>query len=214
MSTVVIWLSGNLLEIFGVITGILYVFLEIKQDVRLWPVGIITSVIYIWVFFVNKLYADAGLQCYYLIVSVFGWYWWINSGKRKVDSGRLDKNRETLKVTRIKKKTAFCLGAIFLICYLAMWQLLDRVTDSPVPAADAFITTLSAVATWMLARKIFEHWYLWIVVNFAAVILFFYRGLYPTIVLYAVYCIMSFVGYKEWKKTIIENEKTEQDGKK
>jgi nicotinamide mononucleotide transporter len=209
MAVVISWLTGNLLEIFGVITGILYVFLEIKQDLRLWPVGIVTSAIYIWVFFVNKLYADAGLQCYYLMVSVLGWYWWANSAHKKVDAG---KRNEPLKVTHVDKKTAFYLGIIFLAGYLAMWQLLDRVTDSPVPAADAFITTLSAVATWMLARKIFEHWYLWIVVNFSAAILFFFRGLYPTIILYAVYCVMSFVGLREWKKTLAYDNKEDQNG--
>ncbi len=209
MIALINWLSGNILELFGVITGILYVFLEIRMDVRLWPVGVVTSAIYIWIFFGNKLYADAGLQCYYLVVSVLGWYWWIHSGKKKENSGLSESGKKTLKVTRIKKKTAVYLGAIFFVSYIAMWYILDRVTDSPVPAADAFITTLSAVATWMLARKIFEHWYLWIVVNFAATILFFFRGLYLTIILYGIYCVMSFVGYREWKKSIPNNEKTD-----
>ena len=204
MGATINWLTGNLLEVFGTITGILYVFLEIKQDARLWPVGIVTSAIYVWVFFVNKLYADAGLQCYYLVVSVLGWYWWTNLAHRK---SNVKAKKEPLRVTHVDKKTAFYLGAIFLISYLAVWQLLDRATDSPVPAADAFITTLSAVATWMLAKKIFEHWYLWIVVNFTAMVLFFSRGLYPTIILYAVYFVMSFVGLKEWKKTITYDKK-------
>jgi nicotinamide mononucleotide transporter len=67
---------------------------------------------------------------------------------------------------------------------------------------DAFITSLSIVATWMLARKILEHWYLWIVVNFVSAVLFLTRGLYPTVILYLVYGIMSFVGLVAWKKTI------------
>jgi nicotinamide mononucleotide transporter len=87
-----------------------------------------------------------------------------------------------------------------------MWLTLDHLTDSPVPGWDAFITSLSIIATWMLARKIYEHWFLWIIVNGVAVILFLSRGLYPTVVLYAVYFTMSFIGLKEWRKTLSDNE--------
>ncbi len=83
-----------------------------------------------------------------------------------------------------------------------MWLVLTRLTDSPVPVRDAFITSLSIIATWMLARKIYEHWFLWIVVNTTASVLFFTRGLYPTVVLYVIYGIMSFAGLRAWRKTI------------
>ena len=70
------WLSNNYIEVFGAITGIIYVFLEIRQTIWLWPVGIITSAVYIWVFFTSKFYADMSLQGYYLVISCLGWYWW------------------------------------------------------------------------------------------------------------------------------------------
>ena len=70
------WLSNNYIEIFGAVTGIIYVFLEIRQNIWLWPVGIITSAVYIWVFFTSKIYADMSLQVYYLVISCLGWYWW------------------------------------------------------------------------------------------------------------------------------------------
>ncbi len=71
------WITNNFIEIFGAVTGILYVFLEIRQTIWLWPVGIITSAVYIWVFFSGKLYADMSLQGYYLVISILGWYWWV-----------------------------------------------------------------------------------------------------------------------------------------
>jgi nicotinamide mononucleotide transporter len=83
-----------------------------------------------------------------------------------------------------------------------MYFLLSRLTDSPVPAADSFVTSLSIVATWMLARKIYEHWYLWIAVNTASSILFITRGLYATVILYIIYFIMSFAGLREWKRSL------------
>ncbi len=217
------WISGNYIELFGAITGIIYVFLEIRQTIWLWPVGIITSAVYIWVFFTSKFYADMSLQVYYLIISILGWYWWTRgaghraAGPEQVDqdtgevengervSGSKGKGEsKTLQVTRLKFRTGSGLGIVFVLLYTLFWLVLSRLTDSPVPVWDAFITSLSIVATWMLARKIYEHWFLWIVVNFVSAVLFFVKGLYPTLILYVVYGIMSVAGLVAWKKTIQE----------
>jgi nicotinamide mononucleotide transporter len=210
------WITNNFIEVFGAITGILYVFLEIRQTIWLWPVGIITSAMYIWIFFTGKLYADMSLQGYYLIISILGWYWWANGSSKasaKEESKRNnEKERERgrkgegenkeLQVTRLKLRTGIVLFIVFILLFAFMWFVLSRLTDSPVPVRDSFITSLSIIATWMLARKIYEHWYLWIVVNITASVLFLTRGLYPTVVLYIVYGIMSFAGLKAWRKTI------------
>jgi len=123
--------------------------------------------------------------------------------KEEGEKGRKggSENGELL-VTRLKFRTALILAGIFVLLYTLMWFVLTRLTDSPVPVRDSFITSLSIVATWMLARKIYEHWYLWIVVNFVSAVLFLTRGLYPTVILYIVYGIMSFAGLVAWKKTI------------
>jgi nicotinamide mononucleotide transporter len=191
------WISNNFIEIFGAVTGIIYVFLEIRQTIWLWPVGIITSAVYIWVFFTSKFYADMSLQGYYLVISILGWYWWAKGTGQKKEG-----EKEQLQVTRLKLRTGIVLAIVFVLLYTVMWFVLTRLTDSPVPVRDSFITSLSIVATWMLARKIFEHWYLWIVVNFVSAVLFLTRGLFPTFILYVVYGIMSFAGLVEWKKTI------------
>lgn len=207
------WLSQNWLEIFGALTGVVYVFLEIRQNLWLWPVGILTSAVYIWVFFTGRLYADMTLQGYYLVISFAGLYWWVRgkdsnrSGDEAGDSygsgnGSTDSNREILRVSRVSMKTGMVLAVVFIILFAGIWMVLDRLTDSPVPVLDSFITSVSVVATWMLARKIFEHWYLWIIANAVAVALFMSRGLYPTAVLYLVYCIMSFAGLNTWARSI------------
>ncbi|MCX6262176.1 MAG: nicotinamide riboside transporter PnuC [Bacteroidia bacterium] len=234
------WISNNWIEVFGAITGIIYVFLEIRQNIWLWPVGIITSAVYIIVFFTSKFYADMSLQVYYLTVSCLGWYWWTrrkkgrvgeweNGGKevqisdKQIDKWpeatklpsleglgvgceetkrRKDEETERLSVTRLKLKTGIILAVIFVILYFLLWFVLSRLTDSPVPEWDSFITSLSIIATWMLARKIYEHWFLWIGVNTASSVIFMTRGLYPTVILYLVYLIMSFVGLKAWKRSL------------
>lgn len=220
------WLSNNYIEVFGAVTGIVYVFFEIRQNIWLWPVGIVTSAIYIWVFFVNKFYADMGLMVYYLIISILGWYWWSKGAGQRAEGrgqgaestgsemGRVgeeeieaeqkfrESGQEQLQVTRLKLTTGVILTIVFVFLYFAIWYILTRLTDSPVPARDSLITSLSIIATWMLARKIFEHWFLWIVVNFVSAVIFLTRGLYPTVILYVVYGIMSFAGFAAWKKTI------------
>jgi len=188
------WITDNWIEVFGAVTGIIFVFLEIRQNLWLWPVGIVTSAVYIWVFFKGKLYADMSLQGYYLVISVLGWYWWLKGAGRRVQGNGL-------KVRRINTRLALALLIVFIILFFVMYLLLSRFTDSPVPAADSFVTSLSIIATWMLARKIYEHWYLWIVVNSVSCVLFFSRDLYATVLLYALYCIMSFAGLKVWKRS-------------
>ena len=91
--TVYYWLSNNWIEIFGAVTGIIYVFLEIRQNIWLWPVGIVTSAVYILVFFTNKFYADMGLQVYYLVISVLGWYWWVKGEARAQGTGQEEEER-------------------------------------------------------------------------------------------------------------------------
>jgi len=203
----------NYIEVFGAVTGIVYVFLEIRQTIWLWPLGIITSGIYVWIFFSGKLYADMSLQAYYMVVSVLGWYWWMRGSGRQAQGSELraqsselnaQSSKQKLAVTRIKLKIAVILAAIFVVLYTVMYIVLSRLTDSPVPAWDSFLTSLSVIATWMLARKIYEHWYLWIVVNIVSAVLYFTRGLFPTVVLYTVYLIMSFTGLIAWKRTIAE----------
>ncbi len=208
------WISNNYIEIFGAVTGIVYVFLEIRQNIWLWPVGIITSGVYVWIFFTGKLYADTSLQGYYLIISFLGWYWWIHGRRRKAEGGRsVAQGTERraqgvgLQVSHINLQTGIVLAIVFVLLNSVMWLVLDKLTDSPVPGWDSFITSLSIIATWMLARKIFEHWYLWIVVNFTAAILFYTRQLYPTVILYIIYCVMSFAGLAEWKKSLTSNSK-------
>lgn len=192
------WLTDHYIEIVGALAGIVYVFLEIRQSIWLWPLGIVTSALYIWIFFTSKFYADMGLQTYYVLISVYGWYWWLKGGKKY--------NTDSLPVTKVSMKLSAILMFVFIALFGFIWFILVNYTDSPVPVGDAFTTALSIVATWMLARKIIEHWILWIIADLVSLGLYIYKGLYPTVILFAVYTVMAVIGYREWRKTLCHPE--------
>lgn len=186
------WIQNHYIEIIGAITGLVFLYLEIKQNIWLWPVGIITSALYIYIFFATKFYADMSLQFYYLAVSVYGWWHWLYGGRGGKSGG--------LPIVRLKSGLAMVLLAITVAIFVLLVYVLINFTDSPVPYGDAFTTALSITATWMLARKILEMWWLWMLVNAVSLGLYIYKGLYPTSVLFFFYFTMSIVGYLQWKK--------------
>jgi nicotinamide mononucleotide transporter len=151
------WFANNYIEILGVITSLVYLYFSVKQNILLWPFGIISSAFFIYIFYSNRFYADMSLQGYYLLISIYGWFNW--------SQGRSGSNSDKLPVTRIRLWTALILAVIFILLWLVTSILLNNLTDSDVPWGDAFITAGSIVATWMLARKILEHWIIWVVVS-------------------------------------------------
>lgn len=200
------WLSENIIEIFGAVTGIAYVFLEIKRNILLWPLGILTSAVYIYVFGSNGFYSNMGLQVYYLVISIYGWILWHGAqgaGRRVYGEGEeKDGQTEGLKsdVRRIGRGTALACLATAAVLWCVMWYALDRWTDSPVPQWDALITSFSVVATWMLTKKYLEQWYVWIMADTIAVIVYASSGLYATAFLFAVYTVMAVIGVRAWRR--------------
>jgi nicotinamide mononucleotide transporter len=189
------WGSLHWIEVAGALLGVMYVFLSVKQNILTWLLGLLTSFLYIFVFFDSGFYADMTLQFYYVWISIYGWIIWAKG--KPTDHGK-----EQLPVTITSKKLALVLLIISFILWALIWFILKKFTNSPVPVGDSFITSLSIVATWMLARKKIEHWLVWIVVDIVSLILYIYKGLYPTVVLYAIYSIAAGWGYIEWRKDI------------
>lgn len=188
------WLQNNYIEVLGAVTGLIYLYLEIRQNIWLWPLGIVTSALYIYIFFVSKFYADMGLQFYYLAISIYGWWHWLYGGKAEA--------KDSLPVIRVDLKTVMILVPITIAIFGLIAFILVRYTDSPVPYGDAFTTALSITATWMLARKILDMWWLWMIVNAVSLVLYIYKGLYPTSVLFLFYFSMSILGYLQWRKSL------------
>jgi len=211
------WVTDHGIEIFGALTGILYVFLEIRQNILLWPLGIVTSAVYIYVFRENGFYAGMVLQLYYVAISVYGWRAWgreYRAGSRghgaQTESAEASTDQKSgLTVRTIDLKTGIICMAVSLVLWAALWYVLDRWTDSPVPLWDGLITSLSVVATWMLTRKILEQWHVWIFANAIATVVYLAVGMYPTAVLFIVYAVMAVAGLREWRKGRVEKIKNQ-----
>ena len=193
MEVVFTYLQANWIELLGSALSIIYLYLSIKQKVSLWIFGFLCSLLYVVVFFQSKFYADMSLQFYYLGVSAFGWISW-KAGKPE--------NRKELPVKRTTPLSGAIILVIALVLYFLYYFILSEYTDSPLPKADSFTTALSIVATWMLARKMIEHWWLWIIVDSVSAGLYFYKALYPTAILFVIYTVMAIIGYRQWKKSL------------
>lgn len=195
MQTLILeWLVSNKIELLGAILGVAFIFFSIRQNILTWPTGLATSTLYIFVFFQSKFYADMGLQVYYVAISIYGWYYWIK--------GKKPENSTAVPVRQTSKNLWFKLIAIATLLYFTILIILLNFTDSDVPFMDSFTTALSIVATWMLAKKYIEQWLIWIFVDILSTGLYIYKELWPTVILFAVYTVMAFLGYIEWKKEL------------
>jgi len=188
------WLLGNKIELLGAILGILYIFFSIRQNILTWPTGLLTSALYVIVFSRARLYADMGLQVYYVGISLYGWYFWLR-GKKPAQ-----KKQVPVRITTKKLKGILLL--VSLILYVIILYILLNFTDSDVPYMDSLTTALSIVATWMLAKKYIGHWLIWIFVDAVSAGLYVYKGLWPTVILFTIYTVMAILGYLEWKKDL------------
>jgi len=194
LQQVLSWILDNYIELLGAIFGLLYIILSIRQNIWCWPVGLITSALYIYVFYITKFYADMGLQVYYLVVSIYGWYFWLFGGKSK--------KTDDLKISSVKFNLSIYLVIATGVLFGIIAYILVNYTDSEIPYWDAFTTAGSFIATWMLARKIIEHWLVWIIIDAVSLGLYIYKGLYATVILFAVYTVLAVTGYIEWKKEL------------
>ncbi len=195
-----LWGLGGFVEIIGALLALLYLWLEIRQRNAMWIVGILSSLFYVYIFYHAKIYADMGMNVYYALASFYGLYRWKHPS-RSTKSG--EERSNILTVMHTPLKTAMRLAIIAVALWGAITFVLTRFTDSPVPYIDSIITTLSIIATWMLAQKYIEQWWVWTAVNVISTGLFFYRGLYPTMILYAIYSMASVIGSFQWRKTMV-----------
>lgn len=180
------------LEIIGTIVGILYLYYEYKANALVWIMGAIMPALSLIVYYNAGLYADFGINIYYLIAAIYGYIAWIfhKNGKEKKE----------LPITSMPFKYYIPLSVITIILFIAISYILINFTDSNIPLWDSLTTALSIIAMWMMARKFIEQWIVWISVDIISVGLYIYKDIYFYATLYAIYSIVAIFGYYNWKK--------------
>lgn len=178
------------MEVFGFLTGAACVALLVRQNIWNWPLGIANNLVFIVLFYRTGLYADVGLQGFYIAISIYGWWSWLHGGR---DHG-------ALAVSRVKPAAGLLLALAVAALTAVLSALLRRYTNSTVPVLDSLITALSLVAQFMMTRKWLENWLVWITANCLSVGLLIYKGLYLTSALYLVYQVLCVMGWVEWRR--------------
>jgi nicotinamide mononucleotide transporter len=188
------------LELTGLIFGLLAVWYLIKQSILTWPAGIIYVFISFVIFWRIQLYGDFILHIFFLVLNIYGWYYWLWGVKE---------GEEEVKVTVNSLKTNLLIAIATLsgvVVFGYFLQNLPSVIDGLQPAAlpywDATTSILSVTGMWLTTRKKIENWYYWIIVDVLATGIYMYKGIYFYSVLYGVYIIMAIYGYLEWRKTM------------
>ena len=182
----------NTIEIFGLCAGTLSIALLIKQNIWTWPIGIAYTLASLYIFFTAKLYADFALHVFFLFMSFYGWYYWLQ-GNSTFDS-ELPVRRESKKV----------LAYSIIICVLAIIlasNLFTMYTDAELPYWDNTTSILSVLAIWLQSRKKIESWVFWLIIDILSVGIYFYKDLYLYSLLYSIYVAMAFFGYATWLKS-------------
>lgn len=185
------------MQVLGTVIGVIYLIQEIKASSWMWLSSIIMPVISLFVYYKAGLYADFGIDIYYVIIAVYGFWAWKWGGKS-------DKGSQTeLPIAKTPSEAWPWIAAACVVIFLAIRWILVSFTDSSVPNADSFTTTLSIVAMVMLSRKWIEQWWFWAVVDAASTCLYIYKGIYGYAVLYAAYTVLAFYGYARWTKKMV-----------
>lgn len=188
---------SEFVEILGVIIGFIYLWLEYKASIYLWLTSIIMPAIYLFVYFDAGLYADVAINIYYLIIGVYGWMSWRYGISRKNGTEKYD-----LKISHTSRRQWLRLLIAYIVIHFAISFTLINFTDTDVPLFNGLTSALSIIGMWMLAKKLIEQWFVWFVVDILSAVLYFYKGLEPTALLYSVYAIVAILGYKKWNKLL------------
>lgn len=189
-------LDTTLLEIIAVIFGLLSVWYAKKANILVYPTGIVSVLIYVYICFGAQLYADMGINFFYFIMSVYGWYMWTRKDDQKNERPVSFSNKKDHGLSLIM----FIASIILIILLLKIFKGDDTVYwASSVPYIDTFTTAIFIVAMWLMAMKKVENWIYWIIGDLISVPLYFYKGLVFTSLQYFIFLIIAVLGYIEWR---------------
>jgi nicotinamide mononucleotide transporter len=185
-------LTTSWLEAIAVLTGLMSVWFAKKENILVYPTGIISVLIYVYLCFHVKLYADMGINAFYFVMSVYGWYKW---------SMKME-DRHVRPISFATKKEWIIGIAGTIVSFAILYYVLKNYTDSNVPFWDALTTAIFIIGMWLMAFKKIENWLFWIAGDLMCIPLFISKGLALTGFQYAVFLALAFSGYITWKRKV------------
>jgi nicotinamide mononucleotide transporter len=192
--------NTSLLEFIAVFAGIASVWFSRKENILVYPVGLINTIIYIYISFKYHLVGEATVNFYYTVMSIYGWILWSRKDREQ---------HHIVHITNSTKKQLLQQAAFFLFFYVAVYfalvYLKQLFFEGAIPWADAFASATAFTGMWLMARKKVESWYWWIATNIASIPLYFVKGLVFTSVYYLVLLVLAIFGLLEWKKKSVHD---------
>jgi nicotinamide mononucleotide transporter len=208
IKNIAFYISGHpisYLELVEMLFGLVSVYFASKANILTWSTGLVNEILMFVIFFQVQLYADMFLQIYFFFVTIFGWYRW---KAKSLDNKITEISTKTMVITLI----SILIGTVLFGLFLSKIHLyLPHYFKIPAtyPFTDSFVMALSVVATAMLAKKIMENWYLWLVADVVCVILYFQKEIYLLSLEYFISVGLSFYGIHLWKKQLKITEKVQ-----
>jgi nicotinamide mononucleotide transporter len=185
------WHDTSWIELTAVALAVAYLALAIGQRLSCWPAAFISAVLYVWVLFSARLYMESVLNAFYAAMAVYGFWQWQHG-----------KGGAALAVRRWPlARHAFAAGLIVAASLVSSF-FLKRYTPAALPFADSMVTWSSVFATFLVARKVYENWHWWLLIDSVSVCLYYTRHLYATMLLFGLYLILIVIGMREWRRSL------------
>jgi nicotinamide mononucleotide transporter len=181
------------LEYIAVFAGIASVWYSRKENILVYPVGLINTIVYIYLSFKYHLPGEASVNFYYTVMSIYGWYLWMKKDTRHETILHISYSNKQMWLNQVLFFLFFYVAIYFSLVYLK-----ENFFEGAIPWADAFASATAFTGMWLMTRKKVESWYWWIATNIASIPLYFVKGLVFTSVYYLVLLIMAFFGLAEW----------------
>ena len=185
----------QLIEIIAILSGITSVWFSRKENIWVYPTGLIGTILYVYISFKGELYGEASVNLYYTIMSVYGWYNWLRRDEQKV---------LVVQITHSSKKEWWMEITFFLVLYLLIYLCLTYIQQafSPgaIPWADALASASAFTGMWLMTRKKVNSWIWWIITNICSIPLYYTKGYTLTSWYYFILLILAVMGWIEWRK--------------
>ena len=188
------------LEFFAAVLGIISVWFAKKNKILVYPTGIISTLIYVWILFKNQLLGDLIINTYFFLMSIYGWFFW----SRK-DEGNFQNN-----ISRLNLNESIFGIIIFIFSFISVKFIynISNWQESYVSSIDTLTTAIFCSAMWFMARRKIEHWILWIIGDIVSVPLYIYKSLYFTSIQYLIFTIIALLGFFTWLKELNKKKLT------